>query len=169
MREAEVLSLGAADAPLARALAALLAPHGLKLVYLEPGAEIPGSYWGEREAGLLGQQLLVRGDTPVHSALHEACHYLCADDARRATLNTDAGGGELEECAVCYLSILLAARLPGFGRDRMLADMDAWGYSFRLGSARRWFEEEADDARQWLMLNAAGVVADFARPGRHLD
>ena len=32
----------------------------------------------------------------------------------------------------------------------MFADMDEWGYSFRLGSAGRWFAEDADDARQWL-------------------
>ena len=32
----------------------------------------------------------------------------------------------------------------------LLADMDAWGYSFRLGSARRWFEEDAADASAWL-------------------
>ena len=24
--------------------------------------------------------------------------------------------------------------------------MDAWGYTFRLGSARAWFENDADDA-----------------------
>jgi hypothetical protein len=28
--------------------------------------------------------------------------------------------------------------------------MDAWGYSFRFGSARAWFERDADDARGWL-------------------
>jgi hypothetical protein len=32
----------------------------------------------------------------------------------------------------------------------MMQDMDSWGYSFRLGSARAWFEQDADDARQWL-------------------
>lgn len=147
----EVLRLGDADAPLARTLAELLAAQGLQLRQLAADATIPGSYWGESEAGLVGHALLVRADTPVHSALHEACHYLCADEARRAKLHTDAGGDELEECAVCYLSILLADALPGFGRERMLADMDAWGYSFRLGSARRWFLEDADDARQWLV------------------
>lgn len=143
--------LGSAEAPLPTALAGLLAPHGLTLRYLADHAPIPGSYWGDSEAGLVGRALLVRADTPVHSALHEACHYLCADEARRAGLHTDAGGDDLEECAVCYLSILLADALPGFGRERMLADMDAWGYSFRFGSARRWFFEDADDARQWLM------------------
>jgi len=29
--------------------------------------------------------------------------------------------------------------------------MDAWGYSFRLGSTRAWFEEDAADARDWLV------------------
>ena len=28
--------------------------------------------------------------------------------------------------------------------------MDAWGYSFRLGSTRAWFERDAEDARAWL-------------------
>jgi hypothetical protein len=29
--------------------------------------------------------------------------------------------------------------------------MDRWGYSFRLGSAKAWFEQDADDAREWLI------------------
>ena len=70
---------------------------------------------------------------------------------RRAGLNRDAGGGDLEEAAVCYLQILLAALLPTVGRDRLMSDMDAWGYSFRLGSARHWFEFDAEDARNWLL------------------
>jgi hypothetical protein len=133
------------------ALETLLARHGVIVEWREAG-EIPGSYWGEREAGLVGNRLVVRPDTPVHSALHEACHYVCADAGRRATLHTDAGGDDLEECAVCYLQCLLADALPGYSRDRLLADMDAWGYSFRLGSARAWFERDADDAREWLKL-----------------
>ena len=32
-----------------------------------------------------------------------------------------------------------------------MQDMDSWGYSFRLGATRRWFEEDADDARAWLL------------------
>jgi hypothetical protein len=32
-----------------------------------------------------------------------------------------------------------------------MQDMDSWGYSFRLGATRRWFEEDADDVRAWLL------------------
>ena len=66
------------------------------------------------------------------------------DAGRRRGLDTDAGGDYDEENAVCYLQILLADELPGFGRARMMADMDAWGYSFRLGSAQAWFERDAE-------------------------
>ena len=31
-----------------------------------------------------------------------------------------------------------------------MTDMDRWGYSFRLGSTRAWFEEDAEDALEWL-------------------
>ncbi|MGH8481885.1 MAG: hypothetical protein ACRES8_05440 [Nevskiaceae bacterium] len=133
------------------ALAALLRPYGLALRWLAPDERIEGSYWGESEAGLVGDVLVLRPDTPVHSALHEAGHFICADSGRRAALHTDAGGDDLEECAVCYLQIELAARLPGYSRERVLADMDAWGYSFRLGAARAWFERDAGDARAWLV------------------
>ncbi len=144
------------------ALARLLARCRLALAAVDPGSPIPGSYWGEPEAGVKGTTLYVRPDTPVHSALHETCHVLCMDGARRAALDTDAGGDYLEESAVCYLQILLADHLPGVGRDRLMADMDAWGYSFRLGSTRAWFEGDADDARAWLLeqglLGADGEV-----------
>jgi hypothetical protein len=131
-------------------LRALLASFGLELVEVGSGEPIPGSYWGESEAGLVGERVYVRPDTPVHSALHEACHAICMDDARRVALQTDAGGDYDEENAVCYLQIVLAGRLPGVGRERLMADMDAWGYTFRLGSARAWFERDAADARDWL-------------------
>lgn len=134
----------------------------MRLVHGADDAPIPGSYWGDCEAGLVGAALHVRADTPLHSALHEACHYLCADAERRATLHTDAGGDDLEECAVCYLSILLADELPGFGRARMLADMDAWGYSFRLGTAHAWFTTDAADARAWL--RAQGLIDAHDHP-----
>jgi hypothetical protein len=41
--------------------------------------------------------------------------------------------------------------LIGYNRKHMLQDMDVWGYTFRLGSARAWFENESQDARQWLI------------------
>lgn len=131
-------------------LAALLRAYGMELRIGKEGVPIEGSYWGDEEAGLMGRTLVVRSDTPLHSALHEACHYVCMDPTRRAGLDTDAGGSYDEENAVCYLQILLADDIPGLGRARMLADMDAWGYSFRLGSAFAWFEEDAADAREWL-------------------
>ncbi len=134
------------------ALPALLGEYSLRVEVVLAGAPIPGSYWGEPEAGLSGATLFVRADTPVHSALHEACHFICMSAERRLALYRDAGGDCAEEDAVCYLQILLADRLTGAGwnRDRMLADMDVWGYSFRLGSARLWFESDADEARAWL-------------------
>ena len=131
-------------------LAMLLARYGMQLRLVAPDELIPGSYWGESEAGLIRDVLYARLDTPVHSVLHEACHYVCMSPERRALLDRDAGGDHAEECAVCLLQVLLADALPGVGRDRLLADMDAWGYSFRLGSARAWLEQESEDARAWL-------------------
>lgn len=128
----------------------LLARYGLQLVWCPDQTDIPGSYWGEEEAGLRGCQLLARGDTPLHSILHEASHFVCMDGSRRAGLDTDAGGDYAEENAVCYLQILLADLLPEIGREGMCRDMDAWGYTFRLGSAGAWFARDADDARLWL-------------------
>jgi len=136
--------------PAGRGLAALVGRYGLRLQWVGTGEPIPGSHWGEPEAGLVGDRLLVRGDTPIHSALHEACHWICMDAARRETLHTDAGGDYAEEDGVCYLQVVLAGHLEGMGRDRMLADMDAWGYSFRLGSAGAWFRQDAEEARRWL-------------------
>ena len=159
----EVLALGSRDSPSGHALRTLFARRGLAVTWLAYDAVIPGSYWGEREAGLIGSMLYVRDDTPLHSALHEGCHYLCVDDARRVRLHTDVGGNDLEECAVCYLSIVLAAQIPGFGTARMLADMDTWGYSFRLGSAARWFHEDAEDARAWLVARGLPVALQDER------
>ena len=140
----------------------LLARFGLTIEYVDEGQSIPGSYWGGEEAGLRGSTLLLRSDTPLHSVLHEACHYICMDEARRSGLDTDAGGGYDEENAVCFLQILLADELPGFGRARMMVDMDAWGYTFRLGSARAWFEGDADDARAWLLAHR--LISGECRP-----
>ncbi len=133
---------------------ALLLRFGLRLEVLADDAEIPGSYWGESEAGLIGDRLYARQDTPLHSILHEACHWFTCTPERRATLHTDAADTEAEEGATCYLQIVLADDVPGFGRERALNDMDAWGYSFRLGSAKAWFEQDAEDARAWLVEHA---------------
>ncbi len=138
------------------ALAMLLSRFGLDLTLVAPQESIPGSYWGGCEAGLQGDRLYARLDTPLHSVLHEAAHYICMSPERRVGLDWDAGSDDLEESAVCYLQILLAGELPGVGRERLCADMDAWGYSFRLGSARAWFDEDAEDAREWLAR--AGIL-----------
>jgi hypothetical protein len=144
------------------AIARLLNPYGLVCKQVEDNAAIPGSFWGDAEAGLVANRLLARADTPVHSMLHEACHYVCMTPDRRDGLHTDAGGDYDEENGVCYLQILLAGHLPGIGRERMMQDMDAWGYSFRLGSARAWFQRDAEDAYQWLL--AQGLVDELRQP-----
>jgi hypothetical protein len=94
--------------------------------------------------------------------LHEASHYICMTPERRAGLDRDAGGDDLEESAVCYLQVLLADEFAGVGRDRLCADMDVWGYSFRLGSTRAWFDGDAEDARAWLVRE--GIIDDAVRP-----
>ena len=40
--------------------------------------------------------------------------------------------------------------IPEMKQHLMLSDMDEWGYSFRLGSAKNWFEKDAEDALAWL-------------------
>lgn len=138
------------DETLRTALAALLASYDLTIRYVTEGEQIPGSYWGDSEAGLVGSTLFLRSDTPLHSALHEAAHFVCMDDSRRRRLDRDAGGDVFEENAVCYLQILWGDVLPTVGAESVMADMDEWGYTFRLGSAARWFREDAEDARSWL-------------------
>ena len=129
----------------------LLAGHGLRLHRVGDGEAIPGSYWGAPEAGIIGCDVYVRGDTPVHSMLHEACHLIVLPPQRRAQVHTDATDSVEEEDATCYLQIVLAEALPGVGSARLMADMDAWGYTYRLGSTRAWFEQDAEDARAWLL------------------
>ena len=135
----------------AASVRALLSRHGLELVLVAEGEPIPGSYWGECEAGLIGSQVFARSDTPVHSLLHEACHLMVMPAERRAQVHTDASDSIAEEDAACYLQIMLADQLPGVGQARLMQDMDAWGYSFRLGSTRAWFEQDAVETCAWLM------------------
>lgn len=132
-------------------LGKLLERFGMETLLVPVTEELPGSFWKDQEAGLVANRLYVSGDTPVHSALHEACHYICMDQARRENLDTDAGGGYEEENGVCYLQILLSDFIAGMGHERMFSDMDNWGYSFRLGSAQAWFEQDAEDAQAWLL------------------
>jgi hypothetical protein len=136
--------------------AALLQRYGLRLQRVADDAPIPGSYWGEPEAGLVGNTVFARDDTPVHSLLHEAAHLVVLDPARRASVHTDATDSIEEEDAVCVLQSLLGQALPGVGAQRVLADMDAWGYTFRMGSARAYVEHDADAA--WAWLQARGLV-----------
>ncbi|MGB1580413.1 MAG: hypothetical protein ACPHER_02775 [Nevskiales bacterium] len=143
----------------------LLKRYGLQLA-ISGEPKIPGSFWGDSEAGLVSDRVHIRPDTPIHSILHEACHYVCMDAQRRNGLHTDAGGDYDEENGVCYLQILLADELPFMGRERMWADMDAWGYSFRLGSAQAWFEQDAEDARAWLLGH--GLIDQQAQPSWQL-
>jgi len=149
------------------AVALLLGRYGLTLTLVGPYEAIPGSYWGDSEAGLTGDTLYARLDTPLHSVLHEAGHYVCMSPERRAGLDRDAGGDDLEESAVCYLQVLFADELPHVGRDRLFIDMDAWGYSFRLGSSRAWFEQDAEDAREWLyehgVIESSGLLTGAPR------
>ncbi len=133
------------DAP-----AALLGRFGLHLQRVAAGEPIPGSFWGEEEAGIIGTTVYARDDTPAHSLLHEAGHLIVLPADRRPDVHTDATDSIEEEDATCYLQIVLADELPGVGRERLMRDMDAWGYSFRLGSTRAWFEHDAENAREFL-------------------
>ena len=158
---ADVLRMSAIDWD---AAVDLLASFDIALAAVENAASIPGSYWGEPEAGVIGATVHARGDTPVHSLLHEACHLIVAAPARRRSIHTDASDSQAEEDAACYLQIVLAARLAGVGATRICADMDAWGYTFRLGSARAWFERDAEDARAWLVergIVQTGISSPF--------
>ncbi len=141
--------------------AALLSRFGLTLELVADATAIPGSYWGEPEAGIVGNTVYARGDTPVHSLLHEAAHLIVLPPERRMAVHTDATDSIEEEDAVLVLQALLADALPGAGGARILADMDAWGYTFRLGSARAYVEHDADAAWQWLAER--GLVALPAR------
>ena len=84
------------------------------------------------------------------------------DRQRRIHLDTDAGGGYEEENGVCYLQVLLSEHITEMGRERMFSDMDAWGYSFRLGSSKAWFQQDAEDTLTWLQQY--GLVDNSGQP-----
>ncbi len=153
MYESDVIRLSDRDV---KGLDSALSAIGLRLSLVQRDNPIPGSFWGESEAGLLDDCLYARADTPLHSILHESGHYACMAPNRRAAVDTDAGGDDDEEVAVCYWQVLATDWLTAVTRHDMLADMDRWGYTFRLGSARAWFETDAEDARAWL--TRAGLI-----------
>ncbi len=133
--------------------------YRLQLVIVSDGVPVPASYWGAPEAGISGDTIYARGDTPIHSILHESSHVICMTGQRRRDVHRDAGGDDLEESAVCYLQLLLADHIDGVGRQRLMQDMDDWGYSFRLGSTAAWFEKDAEDARQFLINH--GLISEL--------
>ena len=140
---------------------ALLARYGLTLIQIPDGEPIPGSFWGECEAGLIAHAVHARADTPVHSLLHEAAHLIVLPVEKRAHVHTDATDSVAEEDAVCVLQALLGDAIPGVGRERIWADMDTWGYSFRLGSARAYFEQDAEAA--FMLLIERKLIDDGHR------
>lgn len=143
-------------------LKSLLRRYGLSLTVQDSGESITGSFWGDSEAGIVGRDVYVRDDTPIHSLLHETAHIVCMTNERRERLERDAGGDDLEEASVCYLQIVLAEQIGGVGSERLKRDMDSWGYSFRLGRTALWFETDADDARAWLINH--GLLGDNGLP-----
>src|SRR6204780_5565737 len=99
------------------ALLRLLAGYGLDLRLVAPATPIPGSYWGEREAGLQGNVLFARLDTPLHSILHEAAPSVSMPPEPRVVLARNAGGDDGEEGGVCSMQKLLANALAGMARQ----------------------------------------------------
>ncbi len=86
----------------------------------------------QRSRGWSAPEIYWRADTPLHSLLHEAGHFICMDDGRRDQLHKDAGGDYDEENGVCYLQIVLAGELPGVGRsERMFRGHGRVGLTFR--------------------------------------
>lgn len=134
-----------------QAIAPLLARYDLQLSLVLANNDIPYSFWGAPEAGRQRSVLFVRDDTPIHSILHEASHFVCMPAARRTQEDINAGGTAAEENATCYLQILLADWIAPIDRNQLMHDMDTWGYSFRLGSTARWFSSDSEDARDWLI------------------
>jgi len=135
----------------------LLHGFGLTLIEVAERQAIPGSYWGDTEAGIIGTTVYARVDTPVHSLLHEACHLIVLPTEKRALVHTDATDSIEEEDATCYLQIVLGGQLPSVGSARIMEDMDRWGYTYRLGSTRAWFEQDAMEARAFLVSRGLPV------------
>ena len=110
-------------------LGVLLDRYGLDIAFVAPGEPIPGSFWGDSEAGLVGSRLYLRPDTPLHSALHEAAHYVCMTPERRTGLHTDAGGDTDEDNADALrrMETLWGATYGGRALGAVGADGEAVG------------------------------------------
>lgn len=147
-------------------LTSLLWKYRLSLEEVGPKQDIPHSYWGAPEAGRCKATMYVRADTPIHSVLHEAAHYICMPPQQRKVTYVDAEGSLLEENASCYLQIILADFIQGMNRHILMHDMDTWGYSFRLGSTARWFFVDSSDAYEWLV--AKNILASSSLPSWQL-
>ncbi len=129
----------------------LLGHYGIRLHCLQFDMDIPYSFWGEPEAGRLGENLYLRDDTPIHSILHESAHYVCMPEQQRHNAEVDAKGSAMEENATCYLQVLLSNHIHGYSRKQLMKDMDDWGYSFRFGSTHDWFTKDAKEVKDWLI------------------
>lgn len=140
----------------------LFVRYSLNLQHVPVNQDIPYTFWGSPEAGRYKATLFARDDTPIHSLLHEACHYICMPPEQRQSHNIDAGGSVLEENASCFLQILLSDYIDGYDKHIHLHDMNTWGYSFRLGSSARWFYADSDEARKWLIQY--GLIDSYNQP-----
>ena len=107
------------------------------------GADIVRVSTPDQESTAALRQIVRESPVPIVADIH--FHYkraIEAAEAGAACLRINPGNiGSAER---------VREVLPGAGRDRILADMDAWGYSFRLGSARAYVERDAESAWQWL-------------------
>ncbi len=139
----------------------LLSRYQLKLVRIAAGNTIPYSFWGDPEAGRWHTTVYVRHDTPLHSLLHETAHFVCMSSEQRLANSFDAKGSALEEAACCYLQLLWSDYVDGYSRQMHMQDMDQWGYNFRLGSSARWFNQDSEDARQWLISHEIIYANNF--------
>ena len=144
------------------ALRSLFDRYQLNLEKVDINEEIPYSFWGAPEAGRFQATLYAREDTPIHSLLHEACHFICMPPDQRNQHTHDAGGSALIENACCFLQLVLSDHIPNFNKAIHMHDMNTWGYHFRLGSAARWFYADSDDASHWLIQHK--IINDQHQP-----
>ena len=99
-------------------LGLLLHKYQLSIINVGKQDKIPGSYWGDSEAGIIENTLYVRPDTPIHSLLHEACHYICMDNSRRIKLDTDAEGDYEERKCRLLPTDIIGRSAPADGKSK---------------------------------------------------